>query len=76
MLSHQTEWFRGVEVGLRGMKDQVQLILEAYGDKVEGTTRDHMLKWTTAVEDSLSKFAVQVQTLEGAINDLTSDTRR
>lgn len=75
MLEHQKEWFRGIEVGLRGMKDQVQMILDAYGDKVEGATRDHMKQWTEAVGDSLSKFAVQVQTLEGAINDLTSDNR-
>ncbi|MFN5832871.1 MAG: anti-phage ZorAB system protein ZorA, partial [Akkermansiaceae bacterium] len=67
MLVHQKEWFVGIEVGLRGMKDQVQMILDAYGDKVEGATRDHMLQWTNAVENSLSKFAVQVQTLEGAI---------
>jgi methyl-accepting chemotaxis protein len=75
MLVHQKEWFKGIEVGLRGMKDQVQMILDAYGDKVEGATRDHMLQWTNAVENSLSKFAVQVQTLEGAINDLTSDKK-
>ncbi len=41
-----------------------------------GLTRDHMVQWTKAVEESLGKFAVQVQTLEGAINDLTSDNRR
>ena len=58
------------------MKDQVQTILDAYGDKVEGATRDHMVQWTKAVEDSLAKFAVQVQTLEGAINDLTSEKRK
>jgi methyl-accepting chemotaxis protein len=76
MLVHQKEWFKGIEVGLRGMKDQVQTILDAYGDKVEGATRDHMVQWTKAVEDSLGKFAVQVQTLEGAINDLTSEKRK
>jgi hypothetical protein len=76
MLVHQKEWFKGIEAGLLGMRDQVQMILDAYGDKVEGATRDHMAQWIKAVEDSLSKFAVQVQTLEGAINDLTSDNRR
>jgi hypothetical protein len=76
MLSHQKQWFEGIEVGLRGMKDQVQMILDAYGDKVEGTTRDHMVQWTKAVEESLGKFAVQVQTLDGAINDLTSEKRQ
>lgn len=72
MLEHQKEWFIGIEVGLRGMKDQVQMILDAYGEKVEAKTRDHMVLWTKAVEDTLGKFQVQVQTLEGAIIDLTS----
>jgi hypothetical protein len=76
MLVHQKEWFKGIEAGLVGMRDQVQMILDAYGDKVEGATRDHMAQWIKAVEDSLSKFAVQVETLNGAINDLTSDNRR
>jgi hypothetical protein len=75
MLVHQKEWFKGIEAGLLGMRDQVQMILDAYGDKVEGATRDHMAQWIKAVEDSLSKFAVQVETLNGAINDLTSDNR-
>ena len=75
MLVHQKEWFIGIEVGLRGMKDQVQMILDTYGNQVEGATRDHMVKWTKAVEDSLGKFSVQVQILEGAINDLTSEKR-
>lgn len=76
MLSHQKQWFEGIEVGLRGMKDQVQMILDAYGDKVDGETNRLMSRWITTVEESLGKFAVQVETLEGAINDLTSDNRR
>jgi hypothetical protein len=76
MLVHQKEWFIGIEVGLRGMKDQVQMILDAYGEKVEGETNRLMSDWITAVEASLGNFSIQVQTLEGAINDLTSDNRR
>jgi chromosome segregation ATPase len=73
MLVHQREWFNGIEAGLRGMKDQVQMILDQYGEKVEGATRDHMNQWITAVEKSLRKFDVQIQTLEGAINDLINE---
>lgn len=76
MLVHQKEWFKGIEVGLRGMKDQVQMILDAYGEKVDGETNRLMSRWITAVEESLRKFDVQVETLEGAIADLTSDNRR
>lgn len=75
MLVHQKQWFEGIEAGLSGMKDQVQLILDAYGNQVEGATRNHMEQWTRAVEASLDKFAVQVQTLEDAINDLTTENR-
>jgi hypothetical protein len=34
-----------------------------------------MLQWTQAVEKSLGSFQVQVQILEGAINDLTVGDR-
>jgi methyl-accepting chemotaxis protein len=71
MLVHQKEWFKGIEVGLSAMKDRLQDILTLYGSSVEGATRDHMLKWTQAVEQSLVGFQRQVQILEGAINDLT-----
>jgi uncharacterized protein YgfB (UPF0149 family) len=73
LLEHQKQWFRGIEVGLGAMRDRVQEILDQYGESVEGNTRNHMEQWTAAVNDSLSKFAVHVQTLEGAINDLTSE---
>jgi methyl-accepting chemotaxis protein len=75
MLVHQKEWFKGIEAGLSAMKDRVQEILTAYGDSVEDSTRNHMLQWTQAVEKSLGSFQVQVQILEGAINDLTQGNR-
>jgi methyl-accepting chemotaxis protein len=75
MLVHQKEWFKGIEVGLSAMKDRLQDILTLYGTSVEGATRDHMLKWTQAVEQSLVGFQRQVQILEGAINDLTQGDR-
>jgi hypothetical protein len=73
LLEHQKEWFRGIETGLGAMRDRVQQILDRYGESVEGKTKEHMEQWTEAVNNSLSNFAVQVQTLEGAINDLTSE---
>ena len=75
MLVHQKDWFKGIEAGLSAMKDRVQEILAAYGDSVEDSTRSHMLQWTQAVEKSLGSFQVQVQILEGAINDLTVGDR-
>jgi hypothetical protein len=76
MLVHQKEWFMGVETGLRLMKDRVQQIIDVYGDSVEDATQQHMQQWTSTVEISLRQFSVQVETLQGAINDLTSEDRR
>lgn len=76
LIEHQRLWFEGVENGLRAMRDRVEEIIEAYGDSVESKTREHMEMWTTAVNDSLGKFAAHVQTLEGAINDLTGEMNR
>lgn len=73
LIVHQKQWFEGIQTGLEAMKDRVQEILAQYGESVEGNTRDHMEQWTKAVTESLSGFAVQVQTLEGAIDDLTSE---
>jgi len=73
LVTHQQQWFEGIKTGLEAMRDRVQAILQQYGDSVEGNTRNHMEMWTTAVDDSLSKFAAQVQTLEGAIQDLTDE---
>lgn len=73
LVAHQKQWFEGIEAGLMAMRDRVQEILARYGESVEGNTRNHMEQWTQAVNESLSKFAAQVQTLEGAINDLTDE---
>jgi chromosome segregation ATPase len=73
LIEHQKQWFDGVKIGLEAMRDRVQQILDQYGSAVDGRTQDQMDMWTNAVNESLGKFAVQVQTLEGAINDLTSE---
>lgn len=73
LVEHQRQWIQGVELGLTAMRDQLQEILKQYGESVEGNTRNHMELWTQAVNDSLSKFSAQVQILEGAVTDLTSE---
>ena len=66
----QKQWFDGVEVGLKAMRDQLQDIISTYGERVDGEIRHLMQLWTSAVEESLQKFAVQVQMIDGAINEL------
>lgn len=73
LVTHQKQWFEGIEVGLETMRDRVQEILHQYGDSVRGETQNHMDQWTQAVNESLSKFSVQVQTLEEALQDLTNE---
>jgi methyl-accepting chemotaxis protein len=73
LVVHQKQWFEGIEIGLEAMRDRVQKIIDQYGDSVEGATQKLMDKWTEEVNDSLSKFSVQVQILEEALQDLTNE---
>jgi len=73
LVTHQKQWFEGIEAGLGAMRDRVQEILQQYGDSVSGQTQNHMNQWTQAVNESLSKFAGQIDILQGAIQDLTDE---
>jgi len=72
LLEHQKLWFEGIEKGLGVMRDRLQELIAAYGDSVEGETRKHMERWTDEVENTLNKFSIQSQDLQGAIEDFTS----
>jgi hypothetical protein len=71
LIEHQQLWFKGVETGLLSMRERLQELIDAYGQKVEGVTQEHMNKWVSAVEDSLQKFSIQVESLDGALSELT-----
>lgn len=70
LITYQKQWFDGVKLGLTSMKDQVQSIIEQYGDSVSQETQKHMQAWTLAVNESLSKFASQVDSLKEDITRL------
>jgi len=72
LIDHQSIWFQGIETGLIVMKERLQELIDSYGERVEGQTQEHMDRWVEAVEESLQKFSVEVQALEGAANDLTA----
>ena len=76
LLEHQKEWYRGIETGLKAMKDRVQEILNAYGNSVEEETKRQMAMWIEAVDDSLRRFSTQIQALEGLVSDLSSTHKR
>jgi hypothetical protein len=68
----QKQWFAGAELGLNGMKDRLQTLLKAYGDQVEGQTRDLMKQWTDEVTKCLQSYSTQIEEVEGGIQDLQS----
>ena len=70
LITYQNQWFDGVKLGLTSMKEQVQSIIEQYGDSVSQETQKHMDSWTKAVNESLGKFSSLVDALKEDINSL------
>ena len=68
----QKQWFAGAELGLNGMKDRLQSLLKAYGDQVEGQTRNLMTQWTEEVAQCLQSYETQVSELQGGLDALQS----
>jgi ABC-type transporter Mla subunit MlaD len=72
LVTLQKQWFSGVELGLKAMKDRLQEIIKAYGDQVEGQTRNLMTQWTKEVADCLRTYESQVDELRGDLDELQS----
>lgn len=72
LIELQKQWFAGAELGLNGMKDRLQTLLKAYGDQVEGQTRDLMKQWTEEVAECLKSYSTQVDILDGGLQDIQS----
>ena len=68
----QKEWFAGAELGLNGMKEQLQTIINSYGAKIDGQTTSLMQRWTEEVEKCLSTYSSQVEALNGGLDELTA----
>ena len=72
MTTLQKQWFSGVESGLKTMKLRLEDIIKAYGEQIEGQTRDLMIQWTKAVADCLKTYESQVDELRGDLDELQS----
>lgn len=72
LIELQKKWFEGAELGLNGMKDRLQTLLKAYGDQIEGQTRNLMKQWTEEVAECLKSYATQVDILDGGLQDIQS----
>ena len=68
----QKEWFAGAELGLKGMKEQLQTIINSYGAKIDGQTTNLMKRWTEEVESCLTSYSSQVEELKGGLDELTA----
>lgn len=70
LINLQVQWNTGAEIGLNAMKDRLQEIITAYGDQVEGQTRDLINEWTTAVNQCLTSYETQVVQLQEDLDEL------
>lgn len=68
----QNQWFEGARVGLTAMKDQLQSIMSAYGQQIEGQTRNLMDQWTSEVAKCLKSYQLQVSQLQNDLDVLQS----
>jgi methyl-accepting chemotaxis protein len=66
----QKMWFDGAELGLNGMKDRLQSLIKAYGEQVDGQTRNLMKQWTDEVAECLKSYDAQVSGLQDGLEDL------
>jgi methyl-accepting chemotaxis protein len=66
----QKMWFDGAELGLNGMKDRLQSLIKAYGEQVDGQTRNLMKQWTEEVAECLKSYDAQVSGLQDGLEDL------
>ncbi|OQW99682.1 MAG: hypothetical protein BWK80_62650, partial [Desulfobacteraceae bacterium IS3] len=68
----QEKWFKGVEIGLNAIKERLQSIIAAYGNQIEGQTRNLMDQWTKEVNECLKTYQRQVGELQGYLDELQS----
>ena len=68
----QEKWFAGAAIGLGGMKEQLQTIIESYGDQIDGQTTSLMKRWKEEVAECLQSYETQVSELQGGLDELQS----
>ena len=72
LIDLQKQWFAGAQLGLRGMKDQLESIIESYGDQIDERTNSLMQRWNEEVESCLGTYSSQVEALQGGLDELQS----
>jgi hypothetical protein len=72
LIAMQKQWFAGAELGLKGMKEQLQMIITSYGGQIDTQTTSLMKRWTEEVEKCLGTYSSQVEELKGGLDELQS----
>ena len=70
LINLQKEWFRGVEMGLSKMKENLQEAFRLYGDQVDGKTGALMKQWVDGVTEVLNSYKNQAQLFDGQIEEI------
>jgi methyl-accepting chemotaxis protein len=71
-IEYQKQWFEGTKLALIGLKDSFQNVFKAYGDQVEGQTRNLMKQWSEEVTKCLQSYETQVSELQSGLDELQS----
>jgi len=70
LIGMQDRWFEGAELGLNAMRDRLQDLIKAYGEQIEGQTKNLMTQWTEQVVLCLKSYETQVSELQDGIDEL------
>ncbi len=70
LIDLQSKWFDGAKLGLNAMNEQLQMIIKAYGDQIEGNTKNLMNQWTNEVANCLKSYQSQVDQLQEGLDAL------
>ncbi len=66
----QEKWLNGIGVGLEVMRIRLQELIDSYGEKVEGNTRNVMQVWITETEKCFESYSAQLETIQGLFEDV------
>lgn len=70
LIELQDKWYQGAELGLTAMKDRLNSIIQAYGQQIEGNTKNLMKQWTDEVTNCLRTYQSQVDQLQEELDAL------
>lgn len=68
----QGSWNLGIEIGLKGLNEQLNNIITQYGDSIDRQTKELLQVWSQEVQTTIGRFATVSEELGEQIDDLNS----